>query len=235
MSEGLAEYSGVVVAAADSATLHRLLAGRLAVLDTLSNLERVFAYEPGPAYGYFLDQLAAGGRGWLRGSDGLSRLLVSARGGGVPVGGGSCLPLRRDAPRGIHAGSAPEGPAVRAAQAVRDGAGARAAALRHEARLRPASGRVDGFAGDRVRKPQADRQVGRAAVRRVGRPDQLRLAPPDRPGPRRHRGEAPHRPGLGPGARAGVADRGGEQAGGLGGRGAVRRSSAIGHRLSADR
>jgi hypothetical protein len=86
MSEGLAEYSGVVVAAADSATLHRLLAGRLAVLDTLSNLERVFAYETGPAYGYFLDQLAAGWRGWLRGSDDLSRLLVWAVGGGVPVG-----------------------------------------------------------------------------------------------------------------------------------------------------
>ena len=75
MHEGLAEYTGVVLAAPDSAALHDLLAKRLAVLDTDAHFERNFAYRTGPAYGFFLDQLAPYWRATLRRSDDLPRLL----------------------------------------------------------------------------------------------------------------------------------------------------------------
>ena len=86
MNEGLAEYTGVMVAATDSAMLRDLVSERLAALDTLTRMERVFAYQTGPAYGFFLDQLAPGWRSWLRVSDDLSRLLVWAVRGGAPEG-----------------------------------------------------------------------------------------------------------------------------------------------------
>jgi hypothetical protein len=82
MNEGLAEYTGVVVAAGDSSALHGLVAERLAALDTIGHYERDFAYQTGPAYGFFLDQLAPGWRAGLRSSDDLSRLLRGALGGG---------------------------------------------------------------------------------------------------------------------------------------------------------
>lgn len=81
MNEGLAEYTGVAVAAPDSAALHDLVAERLAALDTIAHYEREFAYQTGPAYGFFLDQLAAGWRAGLGSGDDLSRLLNRALGG----------------------------------------------------------------------------------------------------------------------------------------------------------
>jgi hypothetical protein len=104
LHEGLAEYTGVVLAAPDSAALRTLVAERLAVLDTAAHFERDFAYRTGPAYGFFLDLLAPYWRATLRRSDDLPRLLNLA----------------------LH----PRAPAV--TQAVSRGAGYGYAALRRE-------------------------------------------------------------------------------------------------------
>ena len=80
LNEGLAEYSGVVLAAADSGHERTLVVRRLATLDSVEHLERDFAYHTGPAYGHLLDRLAPGWRAGLKPVDDLATLLDTALG-----------------------------------------------------------------------------------------------------------------------------------------------------------
>jgi hypothetical protein len=80
LNEGLAEYSGVALAAADSAQLRTLVLQRLATLDSVEHFERDFAYHTGAAYGYLLDRLAPGWRVGLKPGDDLAALLGAALG-----------------------------------------------------------------------------------------------------------------------------------------------------------
>ncbi len=81
LSEGLAEFTGVAIAAPAPEARRALVAGRLAVIDTAAHFERSFAYQTGPAYGFFLDALAPGWRGALTSADDLAGLLDQAVGG----------------------------------------------------------------------------------------------------------------------------------------------------------
>jgi hypothetical protein len=81
MHEGLAEYTGVVLATPSGEGRNALVISRLAALDTTTHFERDFAYQTGPAYGVLLDELAPGWRAALTGGDDLSRLLERALGG----------------------------------------------------------------------------------------------------------------------------------------------------------
>jgi len=82
MHEGLAEYSGVVLATPTGEGRAALVTARLATLDTATHFERDFAYQTGPAYGFLLDELASGWRSGLTGGDDLSQRLEAALGGG---------------------------------------------------------------------------------------------------------------------------------------------------------
>ncbi len=81
LNEGLAEFTGITIAAATPETRRALVAKRLAALDSTAHFERNFAYQTGPAYGFFLDELAPGWRGSLSSADDLARLLDQAVGG----------------------------------------------------------------------------------------------------------------------------------------------------------
>ncbi len=81
MHEGLAEYTGVVLATPSGEGRTALVTSRLAMLDTTTHFERDFAYRTGPAYGFLLDELVPGWRAGLTGGDDLSRLLERALGG----------------------------------------------------------------------------------------------------------------------------------------------------------
>ncbi len=80
MNEGLAEYTGVVLAASDTGSRRALVVARLAALDTMTNYERSFAYQTGPAYGFLLDEVAPGWRSGLARETGLSQRLGLALG-----------------------------------------------------------------------------------------------------------------------------------------------------------
>ncbi|NOT08846.1 MAG: hypothetical protein HOP28_11645 [Gemmatimonadales bacterium] len=81
LNEGLAEYTGIRLGAPDQAGGTALVDRRLAALDTISRHERGFAYQLGPAYGHFLDELAPDWRATLRPGDDLAILLEKALGG----------------------------------------------------------------------------------------------------------------------------------------------------------
>lgn len=86
LNEGLAEYSGIVVATESPAMRWELVERRLATFDTLTSFERSFAYRTGPAYGLFLDDLAPGWRTALTRHTDLAGLLESALGTGTAGG-----------------------------------------------------------------------------------------------------------------------------------------------------
>jgi hypothetical protein len=86
LNEGLAEYSGVVAASESPEIRRGLVERRLASLDTLTSMERNFAYRTGPAYGVFLDDLAPGWRTSLSRRTDLAGLLESALGAGTTGG-----------------------------------------------------------------------------------------------------------------------------------------------------
>jgi len=80
LNEGLAEYTGIALAAPDTALRRSLVAARLEVLDSAAHYERSFAYQTGPAYGFFLDALAPGWRATLGPGDDLAFRLQAALG-----------------------------------------------------------------------------------------------------------------------------------------------------------
>ena len=80
LNEGLAEYSGIVLATESPALRRELVARRIAGLDTITNFERSFAYHTGPAYGLFLDELAPAWRTSLSRHDDLSYLVGAVLG-----------------------------------------------------------------------------------------------------------------------------------------------------------
>jgi len=93
LNEGLAEDTGIALAAPDSALRRTLVAARLAVLDSATHYERSFAYQTGPAYGFFLDVFAPGWRGSLRPGDDLAYRLEAAL--GSPLRAGSATAVAR--------------------------------------------------------------------------------------------------------------------------------------------
>ena len=78
LNEGLAEYTGIALAAASAEQRHELARRRLAVLDTATNFERDFAYHTGPAWGLLLDRLVPGWRRSLRAGDDLAEVASGA-------------------------------------------------------------------------------------------------------------------------------------------------------------
>jgi len=78
LNEGLAEYTGIALATADTALRRTLVAARLLTLDSATHYERSFAYQTGPAYGFFLDALAPGWCTALRPGDDLAYRLEVA-------------------------------------------------------------------------------------------------------------------------------------------------------------
>lgn len=80
LNEGLAQYSGIMLAT-DSRTVRRELADRgLAILDSATHFERDFAYHTGPAWGLLLDDLAPGWRVGLRSTDDLAMIAAQSLG-----------------------------------------------------------------------------------------------------------------------------------------------------------
>jgi len=82
INEGLAEYSGIVLATASREVRRELADRRLAILDSATNFERDFAYRTGPAWGLLLDDLAPGWRVGLRSSEDLG--MIAAQSLGTP-------------------------------------------------------------------------------------------------------------------------------------------------------
>lgn len=80
LHEGLAEYTGVTLAATTPARRRGLALHRLATLDSVAHFERDFAYHTGPAYGLLLDELAPGWRSGLGPGADLAGLLARALG-----------------------------------------------------------------------------------------------------------------------------------------------------------
>jgi hypothetical protein len=84
LNEGVAEYTGLRVASADTASAHWIAAGKL-----LSSKEktwvRSFPYVSGPAYGLLLDDLAPGWRAKLTVKSDLSVVLAAALPKGAAV------------------------------------------------------------------------------------------------------------------------------------------------------
>jgi hypothetical protein len=78
IAEGLASYTGTVVAASSPADAVEGALRRLAELDSDVSLVRTFAYTSGPAYGVLLDAVSPRWRLTLRGTDDLAVLLMSA-------------------------------------------------------------------------------------------------------------------------------------------------------------
>jgi hypothetical protein len=76
--EGLASYTGTVVAAASPADAIAGALRRLTELDSDVSFVRTFAYTSGPAYGVLLDAASPGWRQKLRGTDDLAVLLMGA-------------------------------------------------------------------------------------------------------------------------------------------------------------
>jgi hypothetical protein len=78
LNEGLAEYTGITLAAGDSLEREALVVRRLVALDSLEHFERGFAYHTGPAYGYWLDRLTPAWREGLQPTADLAALLAAA-------------------------------------------------------------------------------------------------------------------------------------------------------------
>lgn len=85
LNEGLAEYTGVRLGTESDAARRALVDERLALVDSAGQFERSFAYQTGPAYGFFLDALAPGWRGALSFTTDLAFLLEPALRGAGPV------------------------------------------------------------------------------------------------------------------------------------------------------
>lgn len=99
LNEGLAEYTGVVLAAGDDATRRALVRRRLLAMDSAEHFERGFAYQTGPAWGYFLDDRAPGWRTGLSAGEDLAYLLDRKLGKGA----GARTAVARAAPYGYLA------------------------------------------------------------------------------------------------------------------------------------
>lgn len=80
MNEGLAAYTGSALAAPELELRRELVTRRLTELDRNERFERNFAYQTGPAYGYFLDLLAPEWRAGLTADDDLAFRLGGALG-----------------------------------------------------------------------------------------------------------------------------------------------------------
>ncbi len=91
LNEGLAEYTGVTIGAGSERERRELVERRLEVLDSATHLERSFAYQTGPAYGYFLDALSPGWRGTLSRRDDLAFVLESSLHGAAPSRGATVI------------------------------------------------------------------------------------------------------------------------------------------------
>ncbi len=78
LNEGLAEYTGVTLATAETELRQSLVLRRLATLDSVAHFERDFAYHTGPAYGFLLDEVAPGWRSGLGPDADLAALLAQA-------------------------------------------------------------------------------------------------------------------------------------------------------------
>lgn len=78
IAEGLASYTGTVVAAPSPADAITGALRRLAELDSEESLVRTFAYTSGPAYGVLLDAASPDWRKALRGTDDPAVLLMNA-------------------------------------------------------------------------------------------------------------------------------------------------------------
>ncbi len=87
MNEGLAAFTGTAVAAPALPDRLPLVLRRLASLDSAGRFERSFAYQTGPAYGYFLDALVSGWRVNLTRHDDMAYRLAQAI--GRRAGGGT--------------------------------------------------------------------------------------------------------------------------------------------------
>lgn len=83
LNEGLAEYTGVVLATQDDSSRQALVLKRLIAMDSTEHFERGFAYQTGPAWGYFLDERAPEWRSGLTPRDDLAYRLEQAIGKGA--------------------------------------------------------------------------------------------------------------------------------------------------------
>jgi hypothetical protein len=78
ITEGLASYTGTVVAAPSEAEARASALDRLAAAEQQESFVRTFAYTSGPAYGLLLDASSPGWRRAVRGSDDLATLAMNA-------------------------------------------------------------------------------------------------------------------------------------------------------------
>jgi hypothetical protein len=78
ITEGLASYTGTVVAAPSAADAVASALDRLAAAEEQESFVRTFAYASGPAYGLLLDASSPGWRRKVRGTDDLATLVMRA-------------------------------------------------------------------------------------------------------------------------------------------------------------
>lgn len=78
MNEGLAEYTGVMLASQSAGEAMSLAEVTLQLAPDRSSFARTFAYVTGPAYGYLLDQTGQAWRSKLQASSDLSQVLAAA-------------------------------------------------------------------------------------------------------------------------------------------------------------
>jgi hypothetical protein len=78
ITEGLASYTGTVVAAQSASDAIASAVDQLAAAETQESFVRTFAYASGPAYGLLLDASSPGWRRTVRSTDDLATLMASA-------------------------------------------------------------------------------------------------------------------------------------------------------------
>jgi hypothetical protein len=78
ITEGLASYTGTVVAASSAADAVASAVDRLAAAEAQESFVRTFAYTSGPAYGLLLDAASPGWTRAVRGTDDLGALVMRA-------------------------------------------------------------------------------------------------------------------------------------------------------------
>lgn len=78
ITEGLASYTGTVLAAPSPAEAIASALDQLAAAETQESFVRTFAYASGPAYGLLLDASSPGWRQRVRGTDDLAALVMRA-------------------------------------------------------------------------------------------------------------------------------------------------------------
>ena len=76
LNEGLAEYSGIMLAIESPVARREQADRRLGILDSATHFERDFAYHTGPAWGLALDDVAPGWRAGLRAGDDLAMIAA---------------------------------------------------------------------------------------------------------------------------------------------------------------